>query len=164
MATRRGRRQIEADSPAAAEHAAVAMLARRDLSMADLGRRLRRRGYHPAAIQQALEQLGGRGLLDDARFAANFVAYQTRRAQGPNKIRKLLQESGVSSDIIDAALDGAGAGDFAEQAARLRERRFGPQLPNDWREKGRQARYLAARGFSNNQIRAVLGARDLPED
>ena len=37
-----------------------------------------------------------------------------------------------------------------------RARKFGPELPKDWKERSRQARFLQYRGFSTDHIRAVL--------
>ena len=47
--------------------------------------------------------------------------------------------------------------DWSAIAREVRRRRFGPKAPADWAEKGRQARFLQYRGFSNDHIRSALG-------
>ncbi|HVJ29103.1 MAG TPA: RecX family transcriptional regulator [Gammaproteobacteria bacterium] len=38
----------------------------------------------------------------------------------------------------------------------MRAKRFGPELPRDYAERARQARFLQYRGFDSAQIRAAL--------
>ena len=46
--------------------------------------------------------------------------------------------------------------DFIGLARAARARKFGPDIPKDWKERSRQARFLQYRGFSTDHIRAVL--------
>jgi regulatory protein len=140
---------------AAAELAAVALLARRDFACGELGAKLRERGFDPAMIEGLIEMLGARRLLDDGRYAGNFVRYHSARGQGPVRIRRDLDAVGVDAELIDLALEAVP--DWAALASAVRRRRFGPKPPELWREKGRQARFLQYRGFSNDHIRTALG-------
>jgi regulatory protein len=38
----------------------------------------------------------------------------------------------------------------------VRKKRFGPELPRDYLERARQARFLEYRGFGSAEIRAAL--------
>ena len=140
---------------AAAERSAVALLARRDYACGELGVRLRERGFDAATVQVVIDDLRARRLLDDERYAGHFVQYHSTRGQGPVRIRRDLEAVGVDAALIDAAL--AAVPDWAALARRTRARRFGAEPPGDWREKGRQARFLQYRGFSNDHIRIALG-------
>jgi SOS response regulatory protein OraA/RecX len=64
--------------------------------------------------------------------------------------------AGVAAALVEEAL--ASVADWAALAREVRRRRFGPEPPADWKEKGRQARFLQYRGFSNDHIRSALGA------
>jgi regulatory protein len=139
----------------AAELAAVALLARRDFAGGELGARLRERGFEPAVVAALLERLRARRLLNDGRYAAHFVEYHSARGQGPVRIRRDLQAVGVDAALIEAALEAVP--DWAALAREVRRRRFGAEPPQAWREKGRQARFLQYRGFSNDHIRTALG-------
>jgi regulatory protein len=138
---------------------AITLLARRDYSTRELRSRLKERGYLEHAIEPVLIDLEETRKLDDARYGANVVASRSRRALGPARIRQELTRKGVTAQTIDQALaggDGEVAPDFIQLARQARARKFGPELPTDWKERSRQARFLQYRGFSNDHIRAVL--------
>jgi regulatory protein len=117
---------------------------------------LRERGYEPELIEALIEQLRARRMLNDERYAGHFVEYHSARGQGPVRIRRDLGAAGVDAELIEGAL--ASGPDWAALAREVRRRRFGPKVPDTWREKGRQARFLQYRGFSNDHIRTALGA------
>ena len=50
---------------------------------------------------------------------------------------------------------------WVQEAARVREKKFGRQLPEDFKERIRQSRFLEYRGFSHEQIRTVMRDDDL---
>ncbi len=138
---------------------AVALLARRDYSTRELRAKLKDRGYLEQAIEPVLIDLEETRKLDDARYGANVVASRSRRALGPARIRNELKQKGVAAETIDQALaggEGEEAPDFIQLARQARVRKFGPELPTDWKEKARQARFLQYRGFSTDHIRAAL--------
>jgi regulatory protein len=141
---------------AAAERAAVTLLARRDHACGELAGKLRERGYDAEVIDALVADLRSRRLLDDERYAGHYVEYHRARGQGPVRIRRELGMVGVEAAIAEAAL-GAGA-DWAAQARSIRARRFGAKPPVSWREKARQARFLQYRGFSSDHIRLALGS------
>jgi len=138
---------------------AVTLLARRDYSTRELRSRLKDRGYLEHAIEPVLIDLEETRKLDDARYGANVVASRSRRALGPARIRQELTRKGVTAETIDQALaggEGEEAPDFIQLARQARVRKFGPELPTDWKEKAKQARFLQYRGFSTDHIRAAL--------
>ena len=143
------------DDPAAAELAAVGLLARRDYASADLAARLCERGYEAGVVATLVADLQERRVLDDARYAGHYVSYHAGRGQGPARIRRDLDTLGVAAPLIDEAL--AAGPDWAALARDVRRRRFGAEPPAEWAEKGRQARFLQYRGFSNDHIRLALG-------
>jgi regulatory protein len=155
-----GRKTLDPDQaadPRAAHTAAVALLARRDFGTAEIDRKLAQKGFTREAIQQALVELGEEKLLDDRRYGANVVAYRARRGQGPARIRSELRRSGLDDESIEQAVKGSEeAPDFVALARQARLRKFGPDLPSDWKERAKQARFLQYRGFSTDHIRAAL--------
>jgi regulatory protein len=85
------------------------------------------------------------------------VAYRARRGQGPVRIRNELRRAGVAAETVESALAAdADAPDFVALAREARRRKFGADLPKDWKERSKQARFLQYRGFSTDHIRAVL--------
>jgi regulatory protein len=136
--------------------AAVAFLARRDYAGGELAGKLRERGFAAETVAALIDDLTARRLLSDERYAGHYVQYHLARGQGPSRIRRDLEGFRVDGALIDAAL--AVVPDWAAVAREVRRRRFGPELPGDWAAKGKQARLLQYRGFSNDHIRAALGA------
>jgi regulatory protein len=133
----------------------VTFLARRDYACGELAGKLRERGYDASVVNALVAGLVARRLLDDARYAGHFVEYHRARGQGPVRIRRDLEAFAVDGALIDAAL--AAIVDWSAVARDVRRRRFGAAAPTDWAEKGRQARFLQYRGFSNDHIRSALG-------
>jgi len=155
------RRRKQVDSPHAGDaravrDAAIALLARRDYASADLCHRLEARGYAPAVVAATLGELRFERLVDDGRFCGNYVTYHADRGQGPLRIAADLKALGVAAELIEQAL--AQNPDWRARAQTVRSRKFGPQLPQSWPEKSRQARFLQYRGFSADHIRTALGS------
>ncbi len=104
-------------------------------------------------------KLEASNVINDARYAEHEVAHRARRGQGPVRIRQDLKRSGLGSEAIQTTMDKAqdDGPDFVALARAARSRKFGSELPKDWKERSRQARFLQYRGFSSDHIRAVLG-------
>jgi regulatory protein len=135
--------------------AAITHLARRDFATVELCRRLESHGYDSPVVGATIAELVLERLVDDARFSENYVAYHANRGQGPARIGADLTALGLPSTVIESAL--AASTDWRSRAQAVRRRRFGPELPQSWPERSRQARFLQYRGFSADHIRAALG-------
>jgi regulatory protein len=142
--------------PEVARMAAVALLARRDFASAELRAKLCSKGFEEAAAGQVIAELAARGVLDDRRFAEDYVNWHARRGQGPIRIAAQLRRCGLPEELVDAVL--ASGPDWQALARRARSARFGRQPPASWADKARQARFLQYRGFSSDHIRAATGA------
>ena len=141
---------------AAARGAAVALLARRDFASAELAANLRAKEFDEATAAGVIAELTRQGILDDARFAQNYVAYHAGRGQGPLRIRANLRRLGLAPDAVDMAL--AAGPDWRSLAVKVCRAKFGPLPPSSWSQKARQARFLQYRGFSSDHILAATGA------
>lgn len=142
--------------------AAVALLARRDFACGELADRLGQDGYPAAAVAAVIADLTAARILDDARFAAHYVAYHAERGQGPRRIAMDLGNRGVAQPLIEAAM--VGGPDWAALAREVRIRRFGLAPPQSWAEKAKQGRFLQYRGFSSDHVRSALGPDFESED
>lgn len=131
------------------------LLARREHARAELEHKLAGKGFEASLIAPVLDQLSDEHLLDESRFAESFVASRARRGQGTVRIAGELRQRGVDDALIDAAMAGVEV-DWAEVAKEVRAGKFGAQLPADYREWARQARFLQYRGFTMDQIHAAL--------
>ena len=142
--------------PHDARGVAVALLARRDYATAELRAALRARAFADETLDETLAALRREGVLDDARFAENYVSYQAARGQGPVRIAAALRQRGLDDALIDAAL--AREDDWTARARKARRAKFGARAPDTWAEKAKQARFLQYRGFSSDHIRSATGA------
>ena len=136
---------------------AIRLLAMREHSRAELQRKLVQKGFGAAAIAQALEDLIAQNLLSDARFTDAFVLNRRERGSGPVKIQAELQQRGIDSQLISRYLDFQDPA-WQELAELVRQKKYGRTRPDEYALKMQQARFLANRGFSHEQIRRVLDA------
>jgi regulatory protein len=136
---------------------AIFLLARRDYSASELRKKMKGRGYLEEAIVPVVDELLVSNTINDRRYGTNVVAYRARRGQGPVRIRNELRKAGIAAEDVDAAVAGDDdSPDFVKRAREVRIRKFGPEIPQDRKERAKQARFLQYRGFSNDHIRAAL--------
>ena len=146
------------DKPAASLlKRAVALLARREHSRAELARKLMRRldeGQDRADVDAVLDELQRRDLLSEDRFAAAVVRARAAR-YGDARLRQDLKSRGATPDAAATALDAVRGSELRAGSHRLgAPLRHGP--PTSLQERARQVRFLEARGFSAAVIRRVL--------
>ena len=139
---------------------ALRALARRAHARFDLRRRLLQKQHPPPAVDRALDRLANQGLLDDARFAADFALAKSRRGRGHARLVRDLQAQGVDRPIAEEAVRTSLAAEGVESgtAARALAAKRGKQLeglPAPVRKR-RLFAFLSRRGFSRDEIRAAL--------
>ncbi|MFY1052407.1 recombination regulator RecX [Ectopseudomonas khazarica] len=147
------------DNPLAVRRAAMDLLARREHGRVELTRKLRKRGAPQELIEAALQRLSEEGLLSEARYLESFVAYRARAGYGPQRIREELGQRGLERGDIDQALRES-AIDWFESLRETWQRKFAGQLPMDARERAKQGRFLAYRGYSLDMIGRLLRGSD----
>jgi regulatory protein len=81
---------------------AVAALARRSLTVAELRKRLERRAARPQDVQEAIQRLRELGYLDDARLAESYARFR-RDYEGLGRLRILrdLERRGVARQVAE---------------------------------------------------------------
>ncbi|MDN3517967.1 regulatory protein RecX [Aquisalimonas lutea] len=150
--------ETDDDNPEEAYETGVRLLARREHASRELAQKLARRGFSGDVVNDVVDRLFREGYLSDDRFTEAFVRQRCEQGQGPLKIIAALAERGIDEALARQYLDRQDV-DWIEQARLARSRRFGENLPADRREWARQARFLASRGFSSEQVYRVLDAR-----
>ena len=142
--------------PIEARKKAMDLLARREHARGELLAKLEKAGFESDIALDAILQLQSENLQSDARFAEAFVQSRYNQGKGPARIRQELREKDVATSIVDAAF-AEFDGDWRALARRTRERKFGSELPREFKEKARQMRFLQYRGFEQDQITAAVG-------
>lgn len=98
-------RRAAIDDPEVILVAALRILERRARSTADLRGRLVSAGYQAVHVDGIVARLESVGLLDDARYARDWVAARDRyRPRGERALRQELGLRGVSGPMIDDVL------------------------------------------------------------
>lgn len=136
---------------------ALAMLARREHTRAEMRRKLSPHCESPEQVEQLLEALVARGWLSEARFAESRANALVRKF-GSRKIEYDLRNRGVPAEVVEQTLERMLAQEM-ENCRAVWQRKFGV-LPRGAAERGRQMRFLAGRGFSAETVRQVLKAGD----
>lgn len=142
-------------SPLEARKKAMDFLARREYGQTELVRKLADKGYDRDVAADAVAVLTGEGLQSDERFSESFVQSRINQGKGPVRIRLDLGQKGISDSVIEMALENADQ-DWRELAREQRMKKFGEDLPPDFKEKARQMRFLQYRGFEQDHIQSAF--------
>jgi regulatory protein len=155
MADADTRRPARPRVPRTLKARAIGYLARREYARGELRDKLLAGADAPAreAVDAVLDELAALGYLSDARYA-NAVVRQKRGGYSRRAIAEALKARGVAGEVTADALAERDLDDASALAA-LWRRRFG-QAPAGEREKARQIRFLASRGFALSAILRLL--------
>lgn len=139
---------------------ALRLLSGREHSRAELERKLAAHEEEPGQLRRVLDELQAKDFINEQRVVDSVVHRRSGKL-GAMRIRQELQSKGLDHDKVQAAL---GQLKFTE-LARAREvwsRKF-DSLPADAAQRGKQARFLAARGFDGEVVRRVLAGSEPDE-
>jgi regulatory protein len=138
---------------------ALRLLSGREHSRAELERKLGPHEEEPGQLQRVLDELEAKGFINHERVAESVV-HRRGAKLGAMRIRQELQAKGLDPELVAQTV----ARLKSTEVVRAREvwRRKFDALPADAAERGKQARFLAGRGFGGEVIGRVLSAA--PED
>lgn len=134
---------------------AMDFLARREHSRDELLDKLLRAGTDRDIAVEAVARLAEEGLQDDRRYVEAFLKSRIGQGKGPVRIRLELEDKGIASGLVDEQFAECGE-DWAALARSVREKKFGPEPPANYREKAKQMRFLQYRGFEAAEIQAAV--------
>ncbi|MCS4511552.1 recombination regulator RecX [Xylophilus ampelinus] len=140
---------------------ALRLLAGREYSRTELERRLRQHEEQPGELAAALDELTAKGFISEARVVHSVVQRRAARL-GAARIRQELQAKGVAPEAVAAAVQGLQSSELA-RAQDVWRRKFDTP-PRDAQERGKQMRFLVARGFGGETVRKVLAGRGDEDD
>jgi regulatory protein len=109
-----------------------------------------------AQIEAVLDDFEARGWLSDERFAEALVRRRSER-YGMRKIADELDRAGVDSRQSAALLGALKETEF-QRAYDLWSRKYGA-VAQDQKERARQYRFLASKGFSSEIVAKVIGGQ-----
>lgn len=140
---------------------ALGYLARREYTRAELARKLAVYCEDSDELTSLLDDFTRRGWLSEARFTEMLV--QARQGKfGVRRIAHELREKGVSEEGIAAAMPDIRENEL-ETARAVWMKKFGVP-PADSRERARQMRFLASRGFGAETLQRILREKENNEE
>lgn len=131
------------------------MLSKREYGFNELVQRLSRNHADAQVLLEVVRQLRDKGLQSDDRFTESYIASRVQRGFGPVRIRQELCQKGISDELIAMYLQEHGT-QWHEQLRKVREKKYGKELPQSYQEQMKQAKFLQYRGFSHGQIRKIF--------
>jgi regulatory protein len=136
---------------------ALGYLSRREYSRAELSRKLAPYAEEGESIDELLDSLESEGWLSDSRFAESLINRRASR-MGAGRIVGELKRHSVGQALVEEVSAQLRETELARAQAVWRKK-FG-QLPETPNERAKQARFLAARGFSQAIIGKILKGID----
>ncbi|KAB0634144.1 recombinase RecX [Burkholderia stagnalis] len=136
---------------------ALGYLSRREYSRAELARKLAPYAGEDESVEPVLDALEQDGWLSDARFAESLVHRRASRV-GAARIVNELKRHAVGDALVEEVNAQLRETEWARAQAVWRKK-FGA-LPQTPAERAKQARFLAARGFSSATIVKLLKCGD----
>ena len=138
------------------------MLARRELSAAQVAERLQRRGFDDGEVTTTVARLQDEGAIDDLRTARTLARRLAGTAhRGPFRAEREIAALGIAATVVRAAVAEA----YAEHGVQtVLEQALGRRLPEGAAVEGRihfgkLYRYLVRQGFEPAMVTAILRDR-----
>ena len=124
---------------------ALKILIRREHSQLELFNKLKLKGFEDVDIKHSIDLLIEQKYQSDARFSEAFILMCYNQGKGPVIISSELKKRGIES--FDLSIF-----DWFNLAIEVREKKFGKNLPSDYKTQAKQKRFLKSRGFGFDQI------------
>ena len=140
---------------ASAKQVAVRLLARREHSAEEIRQKLTKREFEADEIATALLELRQGDWQSDERFAEAYIRARRLKGFGPVRIASELRDRGVDEQITDRYLL-ADDDIWWRMLEQEYQKKYHGSPFEDYQEKARRMRFLQYRGFSLDQIHAVV--------
>ena len=138
-----------------ARERALGQLARRPRSSSEIARHLRRHKHNDDVIRLVIDDLTGKGLIDDNAFAAFWVEQrETFRPRSRLALRQELGQKGLDREVVSEALESLDEIDAARRVAHKQAGRWQHLPEEEWRAK--LTRYLLRQGYPYDVVNEVV--------
>jgi len=124
---------------------ALKMLMRREHSQLELSKKLQLKGFNDIDIKHSIDLLIEQKYQSDERFSEAFIIMRYNQGKGPVIISSELKKRGIESFDLSII-------DWFKLAKEVRQKKFGKNLPLDYKTQSKQKRFLQSRGFGFDQI------------
>lgn len=132
---------------------AIDILSRRDNSIHEMRVKLKRKGISQEDIDETIDWLIEKKLLNDKAFAQRRAESIFRtKVIGPRFIASKLQEAKIAGEIIDEVVENIATPEEWDERARKAIEQWQKAHAKHADDKLRKMRFLASRGFGNIDI------------
>lgn len=142
-------------TPLSLKGRALRLLSAREYSRAELERRLGRFEEEPGSLARALDELQTKDFINEQRVVESVI-YRRAAKLGSARIQHELQNKGLDPDTVRTAVAALQSTEL-ERARAVWRKKFAA-APTDAAARGKQMRFLAARGFSGEVVCRVVGS------
>jgi regulatory protein len=133
---------------------ALRLLSMREHSRVELERKLAPHAQDAQQLADLLDELSAKDFINPVRVTQS-VLHQRAGKWGSARILQELERKGLPNEHIEQAQLQL-KGDEYERALAVHQKKFGAAAPRTPSEYGKQARFLASRGFSGDVVTRVL--------
>ena len=132
---------------------ALRLLSQREHSRPELEHKLKKYEEESGTLAAALDELQAKDFISEPRVVQSVLNQRAPR-MGAMRVRQELQKKGIAPEAITEAVAGLQDTELA-RARDVWQRRF-DAIPLDAKERGKQMRFLMARGFAGGVVAKVL--------
>ena len=125
-------------------------LARREYSRWELKQKLQSFDRYDQ-VDLLLEELVQQNAQSDQRFAEQLGRARVSAGKGSIVLEQELKQHQIDPIIVELIMQ-TYDGEWRALAEKARKKKFGPEMPTDYKAWARQARFLQQRGFSTSDI------------
>ena len=144
---------MKLDDPKSIRIKIMDFLSRREHSKKEIYHKLSHRVSSLELLEEEIEKLIQEGLLDNRRFAEQYVHNRENRGLGPIRIEKELRERGIERTIIEELLSEKNWIELAKKALLKKTRK---SLPREKEQILKLKKFLNYRGFSYIDIEGAF--------
>ena len=129
------------------------LLSRREHSSKEIFNKLNKSVDLIEILNKEISKLEDEGLIDNKRYAEQYIHSRKNKGFGPLRIRNELIQRGIEQEISKSLLDSYDWTNLAQTALKKKLRK---EFPKDLKETLKIKRFLEYRGFDYYQIEGAL--------
>ena len=152
---------MKLDNPRDIRKKIMDFLSRREHSKKEIYKKMLDKVNSLEILDEEIKKLEQDGILDDERFAEQYLYSLVKRGLGPLRINKYLQEKGVDSHLINTLLKDLDWQDLAKEVL-LKKSKY--QIPPKEEDVVKLKRFLNYRGFEYYDIERAFNNLKIDEN
>ena len=152
---------MKLDNPRDIRKKIMDFLSRREHSKKEIYKKMLDKVNSLEILDEEIKKLEQDGILDDERFAEQYLYSLVKRGLGPLRINKYLQEKGVDSHLINTLLKDLDWQDLAKEVL-LKKSKY--QIPPKEEDVVKLKKFLNYRGFEYYDIERAFNNLKIDEN